>query len=351
MAAQDRTDGGALALLESIAKQPGAYTMFSALRRIECAYRHKARLAEGTHPTDEPVRLCQEPTLAFAPTALAGVDWEGPAPRVQTRFLGLLGPFGPMPTHLTEYVFERKRNRGDPTFARFLDIFHHRILSLYYRAYANSEPTVNYDRPASDRFAVYVASLVGMGMPSFLRRDEMPDHVQFFFAGRYAAHARNADGLAAIIHSFFGVETKVQQFVGQWVEVPVSSRWRLGGPGTGSPLGKRTALGRRAWVCQSKFRVVVGPLNHKQFTHFLPGAASLWRMSALVRSYTGDALDWDVKLILAEDAGRPWRLGQRMGLGRTTWLGRRPPSVIVKPPSAEELQTDSPAEYANQSMP
>ncbi len=212
--------------------------------------------------------------------------------------------------------------------------------------HADTEPTIAFDRPDTDRFSVYVASLVGMGMPSFLRRDELPDHVQFFFAGRYAAHGRNADGLAAVIYSFFKIETKVQQFVGEWVEVPVSSRWRVGARGVGSRLGKRTALGRRAWVCQGKFRVVIGPLNHNQFTHFLPGAASLWRMAALVRSYTGDSLAWDVKLILSEEAGRPWRLGEKTGLGHTTWLGRRPPSVIVKPPTAEELQPTNSGDFA-----
>ena len=177
-----------------------------------------------------------------------------------------------------------------------------------------------------------------MGMPSFLKRDEIPDHVQLFFAGRFASHPRNADGLASVIQSFFSINVKIEQFVGEWVEIPVTSRWKIGGPGVGSALGKTTALGRRALVCQGKFRVVIGPLNHKQFTHFLPGAASLWRMAAIVRSYTGDSLAWDVKLILDEEAGRPWQLGSRMGLGHTTWLGRRPSSIIVNPPTTEELQ-------------
>ena len=346
MAAEDRTNASSIDLIEAIRTKPGSFDLFQALRRLECVFRNKARLAEGTHPSDEPVRLAQEPTMAFSPSALSGAEWSEPAPRILTRFLGLLGPFGPLPAHLTEYAFFRKHNRNDPTFSRFLDLFHHRILSLYYRAYADVEPTICFDRPDKDRFAVYVASLVGMGMPSFLKRDELPDHVQFFFAGRYAAHARNADGLASIIHTFFGIETKIQQFIGEWVDVPVSSRWKIGPRGVGSALGRTTALGRRAWVCQGKFRVVIGPLDHKQFSHFLPGAASLWRMAALVRSYTGDSLAWDVKLILAEEAGQPWRLGDQMGLGRTTWLGRRPSSIVVNPPTVEELQPSNSGEYA-----
>jgi type VI secretion system protein ImpH len=348
MASEDRNNASAVDLLEAIRRRPGSFDLFQALRRIECVYRNKARLGEGTHPSDEPVRLAQEPHLAFSPSPLSGVTHTDSAPRILTRFLGLMGPHGPLPMHLTEYAYDRKRNRNDPTLSRFFDLFHHRILSLYYRAWANTEPTTCFDRPDVDRFAVYIASLIGMGMPSFLQRDELPHHVRLFFAGRYAAHARNADGLAAVIHSFFGIETKVRQFVGEWVDVPLSSRWRVGGPGIGAPLGRGTALGRRAWVCQGKFRVSIGPLNHKQFEHFLPGAASLWRMAALVRSYTGDSLAWDVELLLREEAGHPWKLGEKMGLGHTTWLGRRPSRVIVNPPSAEELQPTNHEDYAPQ---
>jgi len=287
--------------------------------------------------------LTQEPFFSFTSSPLSGAVLGASVPLIVTRVLGLLGPFGPLPLHLTEYAYERKQNRSDSTFSRFLDMFHHRVLSLYYRAWANTEPTVSFDRRNTDRFAVYVASLIGMGMPSFLCRDELPDHVRLFFAGRYAAHSRNADGLAALVRSFFSVETRVQQFVGEWVDVPRASRWCLGGPGIGAPLGRRTALGRRAWVCQGKFRIVVGPLNHRQFEHFLPGAASLWRMAALVRTYVGDSLAWDVELVLDEQAGQPWCLGAEMGLGRKTWLGRRPSRIVVQPPTAAEQQPFVPA--------
>ena len=205
MASSDRYDPSAVTLLSAIQSQPGSFDLFQALRRIECAYRQKARLGEGKHPSDEPIRLTQEASLAFASSAISGVAFGPSTPQVVTRLLGLLGPFGPLPLHLTEYARDRKLYRNDAAFGSFLDIFHHRILSLYYRAWANTEPTVCFDRRDTDRFAVYAASLVGMGMPSFLCRDELPDHVRLFFAGRYAAHSRNADGLAALVRSFFSV--------------------------------------------------------------------------------------------------------------------------------------------------
>ena len=347
MAAEDRTNPSSLALLQSIQRAPGSFDLFQALRRIECAHRDGARLGEGTHPADEPIRLKQEPTLAFRSTPIADVTWRGDGvAELVTAFFGLQGPFGPLPLHLTEYARQRGRGEGDPTLSDFLDLFHHRILSLYYRAYANTEPTVSYDRPETDRFGVYVASLVGMGMPSFLERDDLPDHVRWFFAGRYASQARNAEGLASIVHAYFGINARVQEFIGEWVGVPESSRWRIGGPGVGSPLGRRTALGRRAWVCQGKFRVVLGPVDHEQFSRMLPGGDGLTKLAALVRSYAGDSLAWDLMLVLDDAAGTPWCLGGDAKLGHTAWLGRRPSTIIVQPPEPNRDRPSSRAEVA-----
>ena len=96
--------------------------------------------------------------MAFAPRTVSSLvpGGDGVPPRMEVFFFGLFGPHGPLPLHLTEYARNRLRQAGDPTFARFADIFHHRLLSLFYRAWANAQPTVNLDRPESDRFADYV---------------------------------------------------------------------------------------------------------------------------------------------------------------------------------------------------
>ena len=119
------------------------------------------------------------------------------------HFFGLFGPDGPLPLHLTEYARDRSRNHRDPSLQRFADIFHHRALSLFYRAWANSRPTISFDRPEDDRFALYTGALIGLGMESLRNRDAMPDLTKLHFAGHLSCQTRHAEGLASILSEFF----------------------------------------------------------------------------------------------------------------------------------------------------
>jgi len=310
-------------LLRALARAPHRFDFFDVLRRLECAHPHRARLGRAARPCDEPIRLGQEASLEFAPATLASFapSADGQPPRLSVHFLGLLGPNGPLPIHLTDYARDRVRNAGDFALVRFLDVFHHRILALFYRAWADAQPTVSFDRPGQVRFATYLGSLIGLGMPSLRDRDEFPDRAKLYFAGRFAAQPRNREGLVAIVADFFGLPVKVEEFVGEWLALPEEARWRLGGAGV---LGQSTVAGARTWQRQSKFRIVFGPLNENDFHSLLPGGSRLKRLVALVRNYIGDSLNWDVRLHLEDRVKRPFGLGRSARLGWTSWLGRFP---------------------------
>ena len=139
----------ALAFFAALAAAPYRYDFYQTLRRLECLLRRQAALGRALRPVDEPVRLGQDPDLSFAPAPLASFETGRRDGRrgCRCRLFGLLGPNGPLPIHLTEYARERLRHAGDPTLSRFLDLFHHRFLALFYRAWAQAQPHVNRDRP------------------------------------------------------------------------------------------------------------------------------------------------------------------------------------------------------------
>jgi len=338
MAGENREAAHALELFEALRRTPYAFHFFQAMRRLECRYRDRPRLGKAARLADDPLRLSQEPSMAFAPATLAAFDPGAAdrAPRLYQYFLGLFGPHGPLPNHLTEYARGRLRNDGDRTFARFADIFHHRMLCLFYRAWADTQPTVSYDRPETDRFNVYVGATFGLGMPALWRRDAVPDLAKFHYAGRLVGQTRNPEGLQAILGDFFKLSVRVETFVGHWLPLSESSRCRLGeSPATGL-LGLTAVIGERVWDCQHRFRIVMGPMTLDEFQRFLPGSDSLRRLVAWVRNYVGDELLWDVNLILKKEEVPPLVLGEGSQLGWTTWLTGQPPAR-----DADDLKLDA----------
>jgi type VI secretion system protein ImpH len=266
-----------------------------------------------------------------------------PAPevwRLTNRFFGLFGPSGPLPLHLTEYARDRRRNHRDPTFIAFADMLTNRLAGLFYRAYVSAQPAPSFDRALRpgpdgraprDAFADRVAAIAGVLGPGFQNRDAMPDMARRHFAGFYGQGARHADGLMAIVAAFVRAPVSLQQFVGSWLALEPDDRWQLGVPADpekggesgGGGLGRTTSIGDRVWSRASKFRLRIGPLSLADYTRLLPGSGSLNRLDAVVRSYVGDALDYDVNLVLAADQVPAARIGATVRLGHVGWIGTR----------------------------
>lgn len=327
MASENRTTASPLTLLRRLQQAPYSFGFYEALRQIECAYPDKARIGTSSRPVEDPVRFGQEPSLAFAPSTLSAMTLskKGFPPRLSELFFGLFGPNGPLPLHLTEHARSRERNEGDATLARFADIFHHRLLSLFFRVWADAEPTLGLDRPDDDRFSGMVASQIGLGTPALRNRDAMPDYAKFHFSGRLSSQTRSAEGLLAILGDYFHVPATLSQFVGEWMTMPKNSRLRLGMSRLTGSLGETTTLGERIWECQHKFRLTFGPLSMEDYQRMLPGGSSLTALIAIVRTYVGDEYNWDVCLILKKTEVRPALLGEFGQLGWTSWTSDQEP--------------------------
>jgi type VI secretion system protein ImpH len=327
--------------LRELENQPWSFDFHSAMRSIDCAFPDRPLLGQALHPSEEPVRLGQDPSMAFAPAPVSGFrPPAGDRPgRLRVAFLGLFGSNGPLPLHLTEHARDRIRGVGDRTFAGFVDLFHHRMLALFHRAWAASQPTVGQDRPETNPFARYLGSLCGLGTPGVLGRDGIPDHAKLQFVSRLMNPTRNAEGLAAMIGAYFGLPVKLDEFVGDWLTLPAENRWKLGYSSEVSALGATSIVGRRVYQRSQKFRVVFGPLGRADFQDLLPGSRRLEALAHLVRAYVGDELAWDVRLVLAPEERHQLALGKGSRLGYDAWLGGNHAAgvgvedLIVEPPS------------------
>ncbi|SFG09494.1 type VI secretion system protein ImpH [Duganella sp. CF458] len=322
---RDRLDH--LTYFQALETAPYRHDFFQALRRVECLFPQLPRIGQALRPADEPLRLAQEAAMDFAPATLSsfGLAPGAPAPRLAVRFFGLLGPNGPLPLHLTEFARSREQHAGDLALTRFLDLFHHRFLALFYRAWAQAQPTVSLDRPRDDRFSLYVGALCGLGDASLRERDAVQDNAKLFYAGLLSRQIRNSDGLVALLSGYFRVPVTLEPYVGHWLALPVEERTRLGGRRVPlqAAVGQGAVLGRRVWDRQYKFRLCLGPLDLAQLEQFLPGGPALSKLVSWVRQYLCLELDWDVRLLLKREQVPAARLGKHQRLGWSTWLGTR----------------------------
>lgn len=310
--------------LDDLERLPEQYTLFAALRRIEQAHRDRPRLGESRKAADDPVRITQRPHLYFAAADVAAFDLaDTTVPRLEQHGFGVFGPNGALPLHLTEVAYSREHQADDPAFSDFVNAFQHRFASLFYRAWAGSDPCAAFDRLEQDTFRLYLGALIGIGPPAARERDAVLDYAKLARAGLFGPQNRSAEALEQILTEYFELPVELVPFVGAWLDISEDARCRLGVDPQHASLGLGATLGTMTWQCQSRFEIALGPLSTPQFVNFLPGARGLAQLKALVRLYTNEEWAWQVRLLLEPGQIPVLRLGEGGWLGWTSWLGSR----------------------------
>lgn len=321
MATKGRVGPDPVSHFERLAQEPEKHHVFQAMRVIDATYPDAPRLGESRRPREDRVRLGQEAELAFPPSTISsfkpGTD-KVPGTLIN-RFFGLFGPQGPLPLHLTEYARNRQRNNRDHTMVSFANMLTHRMMSLFYRAWRSGQPSPSYDRE-DDAFERRVSAIAGYRGAGMRNRDAMPDMARRHFAAFLSQSSKNPDGLVSILKAFFDVPVQLQQFVGSWLQLEPDDCWQLGGA---VGLGQTASVGSKVWSRTAKFRLRIGPLTRDQYERFLPGTPGWERLEAIVRTYIGDTLDWDVQLVLKGEEVPRSKLGGMTRLGQTSWVDMR----------------------------
>ncbi len=333
-------------------REPYRFNFFQAVRLLEWVLRERGG-ARRRQPVGrdfpagrEVVRFRCLASLAFPAGAVAEVvdpdaqPGPAPAPAAMTvSFLGLTGPQGALPRHYTALLLRRLRLK-DSSLRDFLDLFNHRLVSLFYRAWEKYRLPFAYERtvldgrgPETEPCTRALYSLVGLGTPGLRERLSFDDEALLYYAGHFAHRPRSAAALEAILADYFGLPVHVQQLLGQWLRLGPEDHSLMPGPGCpegrNNELGMNLVAGEQVWDVQSKFRLRLGPLTYGQFRALMPDRAALRRVAELARSYVGVEFDFDVQLVLRAAEVPRCRLGggaEGAHLGWNTWVSSGPPA-------------------------
>ncbi len=328
--AQDENQTSDVPLM--LLQQSKRFSFFQAMREIETSFAQSPRVGCANSPMLEAFQIHQPAELTFAPTTVEATKNCDGKIQIEQRFFGLLGPSGPLPLHVTEIVRNRARHAGDEALQAFLDLFHHRMASIFYRAWSSARPTVQRDRPNEDRFRAYLGSLSGVGLRTCERRDAWSEESKSYFAGHMGSSRRNVEGLTAVLKSVCNTPVVVQPFALRWLSLTATEVTKLGGnrssgvPQRSAPncLGRTAVIGQRVPDRQSLVEVRLGPMSYAEYEQLLPVSVRSAQLQAVMRSYAGPSIDACVRPVLRKDEVPMLKLGEVGQLGRSAWLHSAP---------------------------
>ncbi|MDR2659220.1 MAG: type VI secretion system baseplate subunit TssG [Spirochaetaceae bacterium] len=318
-------------LSHNLRQKNSAPDFWGFVRKLENSGKGKPRLGYAKNPADENVRFGQTPFFHLPASDIAEIhesDIPGVDAMVFTYFLGLLGINGPMPLEFTAYVYQRSYNHYDHTWRRFLDIIHHRMHVFYYRAFAQNEQSISFDRPNDDPLTNIVKSL--NGLPPEIDYGVDTERIALSYASTFSFTARNSSGLEEILRKLLKTRVKVKDFVVASYDISPDDYAILGNPKT-AILGVSLQIGRTYLSATHQFEIVIGPVSFDmlpgyKFRSWLATIKALSLIRNIVNLYLDRPLDYSIVVKLVKGSMLPVIIFSKNNpqccqLGYNCWIG------------------------------
>jgi len=307
-----------LSFLAQAAKAAKRYGVFPLLRAAEARAPELPRIGASRLPSQNIVDLNQVAHVAFPDSTLDTIEIKGSRAAVNGYWMGLIGPMGPLPLHMSEFAMNERRYGTKRPFGRFLDLLAGRMLQFFYRAWADSQPVAHADRPADDRFAAYLAALSGAA-ENVPAHAAFPEKARLHYASLFASH-RSAAGIQDALTHLLATPVRVKEFLPRWRDIEPGDRSRLGAPGGFNGLGRDVVAGASVRAYTDAYRVVVRARSFAEYESFLPTGAQFKIAAEALDAFTPSHLEWELEVELDEREARPARLDGRTRMGWTSWM-------------------------------
>ncbi|MFH1749180.1 MAG: type VI secretion system baseplate subunit TssG [Planctomycetota bacterium] len=316
-------------LVRWILRSPYAFDFFQLLNLVERACPDAVPLG-CQNARRETVRLRPALSLSFPASDLHNADWQDDSAdgvdrlRITTTFLGLYGSDSPLATHFTEALLSETEE--DERVRAFLDLFHHRLLSLLYRVWKKYRYYITFSPEGDDQISQMIRGFLGIGTARTAEGLKVSPVRLFRYVGLLSQRPRSAAGLAGVLSDYFqNVPFEIKQCIGRWLPIQESDRNRFGQ--FNCTLGEDFLLGESIFDRSGKFRISLGPVGFDHYVRFLPPGDEAAELRDVAKFYCSDPLEFDLEVILRGDEVPETPVGAEGMLGRlawTSWLKSQP---------------------------
>jgi len=214
--------------------------------------------------------------------------------------LGLTGARGALPAHYTEMVLAQLKSRA-PALRDFLDLFNHRLLSLFYRSWEKTQPAVHQERAEDDLFTQILRALTNC-----------EEDWEIYYGAALARGTRSEATIRGVLGDLTGMPVDVRALQGGWQAVPDQDQSRL--PSRSNPKGQyarlgEVMLGSRVWMADKGAEIVFRPKNNEQLASILPKG----RFSKAIGQLTGRLVGSQVEVRYCALTSASGLTGARLG--------------------------------------
>ncbi|UIF87738.1 type VI secretion system baseplate subunit TssG [Cupriavidus necator] len=261
--------------------------LFRLCELIERSAPRRPPLGTTDSPANEVVRFRSHGALGFPAREIAAVERDSDHPErppvIRTTFLGLYGVDARMPSYFVDEIAQR-RDGAEPL-AAFLDLFHHRIVTQFYRVGRKYRYPVGFRPGGNDDVSRFLLSLLGLGLgradgQAPVERD-VGTRKLLSMLGLASQRTRTAEGLAGVLqHAVPDARISVEEFHAMWVRIDTAEPM---------PLGENCVLGRGFFDRANTVRVVITPRTREGVLALMPGHLQHREVTALLRFYLGYA--------------------------------------------------------------
>ncbi len=309
-------------LRSALIDQAHEFDFHQAINILERFAPNSTPIGEGSDPSKEAFEIKSRVTLAVSSSDIHQVQMDhshSGKPILWINFLGLAGIQGPLPTPYTEMLIDRIRSK-DMALRDFLDIFNHRLASLWYRLRKKISVGVAQIPPQENPLGEVLLNLIGLDKSRNLLA--VPDQTLMSYHTLFWQRLRSVSGLGKILNSHFNVPIKIDQFQGKWRQGIPEDLSVIGISGQHQRLGQSMILGSKTWDQTSGITINIGPLNWEKFCDFLPNndGKHYQELRDLCYFYVGFHANITLCLILNKRTMVPVRLNRELSLGQNTWL-------------------------------